>query len=109
MRPSTNSIMFAVTAAILAMPHCVQAVNKHWNVASGVWGAAGDWSPSGVPAPADDVFVDHFANGSAGVVAINSTSTGAVTSVTVLNGGTVSLSDSRGGVGTLLCGTDFVV
>jgi hypothetical protein len=32
--------------------------DKTWNVSSGTWGTAGNWSPSGVPAPGDTVYIN---------------------------------------------------
>src|SRR5262245_8098726 len=111
MKPSTARVpLLFIAPAFLAISQPVYATDRHWNVASGVWTASANWSPTGVPAPADDVFVDYFAAGHGGSVSIGTTTVNAVTSVTVLNGDTVSMLDGRsGGVGSILCGTDFVI
>src|SRR5438477_6171889 len=102
--------ILALAVVIPATPGRAHATDRHWNAASGVWTASADWTPSGVPGPSDNAIVDYFSNGTAGAVAISTTTNSAVTSVTVLNGGTVSMYDARSGsAGSILCGTDFIV
>ena len=43
--------------ALCAACGVARAVEKHWNTATGSWATAGNWSPQGLPAPADRAFV----------------------------------------------------
>ncbi|MBC8106857.1 MAG: hypothetical protein H7Z14_09735 [Anaerolineae bacterium] len=92
-----------VTSLGVAPP--VIAGDRHWNAATGFWSQIANWNPAAVPGPADHAIIDYFGAGSAGNARINTTAIGAVTAVTVLNGGTVTISNQ----GSLLCGTDFVL
>jgi hypothetical protein len=88
----------------------VHAIDRHWSGGSGLWTAPSEWSPGGVPQPADSAIVDHFAAGVPGSVRIHTNTVPAVTAVTIANANSVSMYDGRsGGVGSLLVGTDFIV
>lgn len=52
------AILAAVTAGTLlaAAGHSL-AIDKHWNAAAGTWSTGANWSPVGMPAPADRVFI----------------------------------------------------
>lgn len=45
----------------LALSPIAHGADKHWNVASGQWGVAGNWLPTGVPLPGDHVFIGSTA------------------------------------------------
>ena len=77
------------------------AVEKHWNVGTGLWGLQSNWSPAGVPQPSDLVYVDRAGGGTAVV----NLSMGSPNSVSVLNGNAVRIANN----GSLGAGGDFIV
>jgi len=95
-------------AIVIALLHCTPsaiATDRHWSVGSGLWSQSVNWTPGAVPGPSDNAIVDFFSNGTAGLARITTSSIGAVTSVSVLNGSSVRITN----LGSLLCGTDFIV
>lgn len=58
LRTLSPSPIHALAAAVaLAAGAAASAADKHWNVATGTWSVGGNWSPSGIPQPADNVFI----------------------------------------------------
>ncbi|MFO0962409.1 MAG: hypothetical protein U0625_05820 [Phycisphaerales bacterium] len=58
LRTLSPSRMHALAAAVaLGASSAAAATDKHWNVATGNWGVGGNWSPAGIPQPADNVFI----------------------------------------------------
>src|SRR5207302_1485833 len=56
--PALAAAAAATLLALGARP--ATAATKKWNsAASGVWGTAGNWSPTGTPASGDDVLLDN--------------------------------------------------
>jgi hypothetical protein len=47
-----------VVAIALSLAGPAQAVNKYWNCTNSTWQTSGCWNPTGVPASADDVYVN---------------------------------------------------
>ncbi len=52
-----NTLKAAVVIVLMLLSTHTFAVTKTFNVASGNWNTAGNWSPSGVPLAADDVII----------------------------------------------------
>src|SRR5882757_2306022 len=72
----------------MALQHA-DAVDRHWNIASGSWNLAADWSPNGVPGTPDNAYVDFF-NGTPGLATVIS-NVGSPGFVQVNNGDTINV------------------
>jgi len=59
------------------------AVDRSWNVGTGNWGSAGNWSPSGVPTASDIVWLNHLVSGQRGVVTVSGTGFASPVSVNI--------------------------
>jgi hypothetical protein len=79
------------------------AVDRHWGVSSGSWENSANWVGAFAPGPSDNAILDRFVANNGGSARV-ATSVGPVASVTVLNDGTVVISNQ----GTLLCSGDFI-
>src|SRR5688572_4960721 len=92
----------AIGALALALANSsARAVEKHWNIGTGLWGSQSNWTPAGVPQPADLVYVDRAGGGTAVV----NLSMGSPNSVSVLNGNAVRIANN----GSLGAAGDFIV
>lgn len=83
-------------ALILTTWNCGRVGNaavKSWAVASGPWGAGGNWSPVGVPGAADDVLIGPHINASNETVTLSADAS--VDSVTLTDGMTLRTSTSH--------------
>ena len=69
------------------------AAVKSWAVASGPWGAGGNWSPVGVPGAADDVLIGPHIDAANETVTLNADAS--VDSVTLTDGMTLRTSTSH--------------
>lgn len=56
-RPLPLSKYIGLFLLFLAHTVCVRAVDRTFVPTSGTWNVSGNWNPSGVPAPADNVFI----------------------------------------------------
>jgi hypothetical protein len=52
------ALLASVGSSLLASP--ATAAVKSWNAGSGSWNVGANWSPIGVPTPADDVFIGNL-------------------------------------------------
>jgi hypothetical protein len=68
------------------------AAVRSWDAGSGPWGAAGNWSPVGVPGAADDVLIGPHINAANETVTLNANAS--VDSVTLSDGMTLRTSTS---------------
>ncbi|MBL9000729.1 MAG: hypothetical protein JNK25_06290 [Phycisphaerae bacterium] len=77
-------------AALIALTAgSAQAINKSWNVAgSGTWSTASAWTPAGVPAAADAIFIGNTAASANGSVRLTANTTAA--SLTASDGMTLN-------------------
>jgi fibronectin-binding autotransporter adhesin len=91
----------AVVAIVLAACGTAHA-QKSWNVASGNWNTAGNWSPSGVPASGNAVAISNDGTATLNVASSGLTSLTIGTSSSVLqkdnstNGYTITLNNTAG-------------
>ena len=111
-RHSSRLVMPGLGAAlILTTWNCGRVGNaavKSWAVASGPWGAGGNWSPVGVPGAADDVLIGPHINASNETVTLSADAS--VDSVTLTDGMTLRTSTSFLNVagGTQVSGQNIV-
>jgi hypothetical protein len=82
-------------AAVAGIVSPAQAVDKHWNVGTALWGNSAAWSPTGAPGTSDIVYVDRAGGGTASV---NQPQLAPI-SVNILNGNAVRVIIGDGVIG----------
>lgn len=104
MYPRRSNIGFLLAFSMLTLPgaNVAHAVDRNWNVASGLWSQSANWSPAGLPAGLDNAIV------TLGHSRLTTNTVPAITSLTITADGTVTLSGSLT-AGTLLVGDDAIV
>ncbi len=78
-----RNLVFLVSAALLPAA-MASGQMKSWNVMDGNWNTGGNWSPVGVPGPANLVFIGNTANAENSLVTLNVNA--AISSLTITDG-----------------------
>jgi hypothetical protein len=91
---------------LLASP--ASGAEFHWNAASGDWTGTTNWSPDGLPASGDRVFVDFTTSGNSGIANVSTDNLPSPLFVRILNANRVQLKTfgSLGVSGDLIVGAD---
>ena len=97
-----------ISAAVLFGSGMAQAVDRHWNVGSGLWSQSASWTPAAIPSGLDNAIIDYFGATGGGFARLTTPQVPAVTSVTITNSATLTLSGSLT-AGSLLVGDDVLV
>jgi hypothetical protein len=95
--------------ALLTLPVAPAAgANVLWNVGTGLWSVPSNWSPARIPTGTDDAVNNFFdgSTGNGGFSRLTTSQVPALTSLSVYNGATVTLSNSGLNAGSLLIGLD---
>src|SRR3954471_7294928 len=95
--------------ALLTLPVAPAAgANVLWNVGTGLWSVPSNWSPARIPTGTDDAVNNFFdgSTGNGGFSRLTTSQVPALTSLSVYNGATVTLSNSGLNAVSLLIGLD---